>query len=283
MSTPIKPWLCDQFVEIDSVRSAKINGEGVIVVHSWSGTIIYVYLIDQPIKARAIKRIVGENTRVGIGTLFIVSGELVPEDGTKVIPDEGLVTLHALFKDKFYTYRLQDGAPRIGQVHFKNFSRGDEREIWYGPDVKIRHLPSFRVWVNAPQAIKGNWLIASFGSEAFWNQADYSAGRASFRQQQRRSTGKTQFFTFSKPGWMNGGSTYTTPASPPPRRETELDRSYHQLGLTPTASSEEVKAAFRRLAREVHPDVSHLPKDEAEARFNKLYAAYSFIKSANGW
>ena len=69
-------------------------------------------------------------------------------------------------------------------------------------------------------------------------------------------------------------------AAPPPPPESELDRSYKQLGLPSGASDEEVKAAFRRLAREYHPDVSDLPKEEAELRFNRLYEAYAFIKSS---
>ena len=277
MTVDIKRWLCDQFVAIDSVRSAKIQGD-TIAIHTWSGVVIYAYVLDEPTKARTIKRIVQENTRIGIGTLFIVRAEIVPDDGARIEPDEGLVALHALFKDKFYTYRFEDGVPRIGQVHFK--AHGESREVWYGPDITIGHLPSYRVWVSTPQSIKGNWMIANFGSDAFWKQVDYTLGRDAFRQQQqRRAADRTQFRFWSKPGWNAGDENgYMTPAPPP---ETELDRSYKQLGLTNAASDDEVKAAFRRLAREVHPDVSDLPKEEAELRFNKIYEAYALIKSAH--
>lgn len=266
---------------IDSVRAARVAREGHIVVHTWSGVVIHVYLVDEPIKARTVKHILQDNTRVGVGTLFIVNVGIIPADGANVAPDEGLLALHALFKNKLYTYRIHDGTPRIGQVHFKAFSRSDEREIWYGPDVPVEHLPSYRVWVSAPQTIKGNWLVANFGSDAFWKQADYSTGRDSFRREQRRQDAQTNFRFWSNPAWNgSGASGFTTPASPP---ETQLDRSYRQLGLTPAASGDEVKAAFRRLAREVHPDVSPLPKDEAEAQFKKIYDAYTYIKTANGW
>ena len=50
-----------------------------------------------------------------------------------------------------------------------------------------------------------------------------------------------------------------------------------------SATSDEVKAAYRRLARELHPDVSALPKDEAEVRFKMLHEAYTIIKTSNGW
>ena len=280
MNLDVKRWLADRFLAIDSVRSARVSSDGV-AIHTWSGVIINTHVAAKPLKTRAIKRIVQENTRIGIGTLFLVDAEIVPDDGSRVVPDDGLTALHALFKDSVYTYRQQDGDIRIGQVHFKAFNRSDEREVWYGPDLLVRHLPCYRVWVNAPQAIKGNWLIANFGTEAFWKQADYSAGRDAFRRQQRHSSGETKYYTWSS-GWGDAaGQGYTTPAAPPP--PSELDRSYQQLGLARTASDDEVKAAFRRLAREVHPDVSDLPKAEAEARFKLIYAAYSYIKAANGW
>ncbi len=154
MNVDVKRWLADHFLAIDSVRSARVNGEG-IAVSTWSGVIIHVYVVTEPIKARAIKRIVQENTRIGIGTLFVVDAEIVPDDGSRLVPDDGLSVLHALFKDTVYTYRWQDGDLRIGQVHFKAFNRGDEREVWYGPDVLVRHLPCYRVWVNAPQVDQG--------------------------------------------------------------------------------------------------------------------------------
>jgi hypothetical protein len=277
MKVDFKRWLCDQLVAIDSVRSAKVQDDH-IDIQTWSGVVIYAYLLDEPTKARTIKRIIQENTRVGIGSLFIVSAAIVPADGSQVEPDEGLLALHALFKDKLYTYRIENDTPKIGQVHFK--PRGDHREVWYGPDLTIAHLPSFRIWVNTPQSIKGNWMIANFGTDAFWKQADYTIGRDAFREyQDRRATDKANLRFRTKPGWNSAsGSSY----EPPPPPETELDRSYKQLGLPSGASDDEVKAAFRRLAREYHPDVSDLPKEEAEIRFSQLYEAYAFIKAANG-
>ncbi|MEO8394252.1 MAG: DnaJ domain-containing protein [Chloroflexota bacterium] len=285
MKVDFKRWFCDQLVAIDSVRSAKVQGDH-IDIQTWSGVVIYAYILDEPTKARTIKRIVQENTRIGIGTLFVVNAEIVPDDGAQVEPDEELLALHALFKDKLYTYRIEeDGTPKIGQVHFK--ARGDQREVWYGPDITIGHLPSFRIWVNTPQSIKGNWMIANFGTDSFWKQSDYMIGRDAFREHlQRRAVDRSRFRFWAKPGWnsaMGGESPGEGYAVPPSAPESELDRSYKQLGLPSGAPDDEVKAAFRRLAREYHPDVSDLPKEEAEIRFKMIYDAYAFIKSANGW
>jgi molecular chaperone DnaJ len=53
-------------------------------------------------------------------------------------------------------------------------------------------------------------------------------------------------------------------------------RDYYEiLGLSRTADEKEIKSAFRRLARELHPDVSELP--DAEERFREAAEAYEVL------
>jgi molecular chaperone DnaJ len=52
---------------------------------------------------------------------------------------------------------------------------------------------------------------------------------------------------------------------------------YEILGLGRSASEQEVKRAFRRLARELHPDVSELP--DADERFRKVAEAYEVLSN----
>ncbi|MCA9906768.1 MAG: DnaJ domain-containing protein [Anaerolineae bacterium] len=66
-------------------------------------------------------------------------------------------------------------------------------------------------------------------------------------------------------------------------QDAKLDIAYKQLGLTRDAVEDDVKSAFRKLARECHPDVSHLPKEEAEHRFRTIIEAYTYIRTTNGW
>jgi molecular chaperone DnaJ len=55
-------------------------------------------------------------------------------------------------------------------------------------------------------------------------------------------------------------------------------RDYYEiLGLQRTASDSDVKRAFRKLAREVHPDVSDAP--DAEARFKEAVEAYEVLSN----
>jgi molecular chaperone DnaJ len=53
-------------------------------------------------------------------------------------------------------------------------------------------------------------------------------------------------------------------------------RDYYEiLGLSPGASDKQIKSAFRRLARELHPDVSDHP--EAQERFREAAEAYEVL------
>lgn len=54
---------------------------------------------------------------------------------------------------------------------------------------------------------------------------------------------------------------------------------YQILGVTPGATDEEIKTAYRRLARQFHPDVN-LGKADAEQKFKEINGAYQLIQTA---
>jgi molecular chaperone DnaJ len=56
---------------------------------------------------------------------------------------------------------------------------------------------------------------------------------------------------------------------------TQIRDLYEILGVGRDASSEDIKKAYRRLAREYHPDVN--PDPAAEARFKEVSAAYEIL------
>ena len=67
---------------------------------------------------------------------------------------------------------------------------------------------------------------------------------------------------------------------------TNLDAAYKVLGITPDATDDEVKAAYRRMALKHHPDrVTTLGEDvrkAAEKKFQEINAAKETIYKARG-
>lgn len=291
MIEDIKRWLASQIININSVRHCVIKPEDVrdpdrdpsMIVYTWSSTLIHVYLFTQLPRLRIMKRILSEDTRLGVGSLFILDDDLLPPDGDRFTPDDTLTSLHALYKDKIYTYWVEEDAPVIGQVHFKVFGRADQTEVWYGPNVNIAHLPSYRIWLSTPTSIKGTWLIANFGTEAFWKKSDVNATRDKFRKKHHHNKSFTWQYAWS--GSTTWADTSGEKVEPPPPKPTssKLVQSLSLLGLSENPTFEDVKAAFRQMARELHPDVSELPKEEAETRFKLINEAYTYIKTTNRW
>src|SRR5262245_11638009 len=56
----------------------------------------------------------------------------------------------------------------------------------------------------------------------------------------------------------------------------EGENLYAVLGVPNKATKEEIQAAFKKRARELHPDVNKAP--DAEEKFKKLVAAYEVLK-----
>lgn len=55
---------------------------------------------------------------------------------------------------------------------------------------------------------------------------------------------------------------------------------YKTLGVTKSATAKEIKSAYRKLAREWHPDVNPTRKKQAEERFKEISEAYEVLGDA---
>lgn len=81
-------------------------------------------------------------------------------------------------------------------------------------------------------------------------------------------------------GGGGGGSSYT--------QEDALADAYRQLDVSPNASDDEVKKAYRQMAKKYHPDALRaqgLPEEmiaKATERMSKINAAWAAVKSARG-
>ena len=64
--------------------------------------------------------------------------------------------------------------------------------------------------------------------------------------------------------------------------ERKMRDPYSVLGVSPNATDEEIKKAYRRLSRKYHPDanINNPDKAAAEERFKEVQAAYDQIVKA---
>jgi DnaJ like chaperone protein len=69
--------------------------------------------------------------------------------------------------------------------------------------------------------------------------------------------------------------------------KAEADSAYKILGISPTATDDEVKKAYRKMAVENHPDkVAYLGEDvqrAAKEKFQRINEAYEAIKKQRGF
>lgn len=280
MSTAAQEWLRQQLKGLESVKSCMrpLDFDSDLIVRTWVGMRVNIYFLNEIPSVRVMRRILHENSRNYQGTLFLLHQRLLPVDRTRLAPENGLRALHELNSERIYTFNPSQS--RLGQVHFEYMPDGIEREAWYGEDVVIGELRILNVTVST-QGIRGQWMMADFGQNPYWVNSEYRAERLKARFN-TTPFGKYGQFTWDRfdVGGNPGGADRDSLRQ---AYESELDRSYAVLEIATTATPEEAKAAFRRLARLFHPDTSTLEKTEAEERFRQLNKAYDYIKHKKGW
>lgn len=97
---------------------------------------------------------------------------------------------------------------------------------------------------------------------------------------------KSMFTGYSYGGGYYGGQSYGGGSSSTYTSRSASDNDYRILEVSPDATDDEVKKAYRAAAKKHHPDkVSHLGEDvrkEAEEKFAQVNEAYERIKKARG-
>ncbi|MEM9954668.1 MAG: DnaJ domain-containing protein [Chloroflexota bacterium] len=277
MTNSIARWIRATFAVVPDVSRASIEPDpsviykthrADVVVSTWMGARLYIYLIEKAPKVREIKSILRDNSRSGIGTLFLVDRNLLPADDSQLKMQDWWEALSSLHHDFIYTYFFDDDELHITQAHFTPINGKDVFRTWYLPEFAIEKVTVRRRNVITGN-VKGRWHLGDIASP------DYKRKMGDERANQRfhYRTKYTQDIPNGKANQVGSNAV----------RDMKLSRYYKLIGVQQGASEKEIKTAFRQMAMKVHPDVSALPRQEATERIKQLNEAYEYIKEYHGW
>ena len=231
--------------------------EADVIVETWMNSRLYIYMVERAPKPRQIKAILKQNSGASIGTLFLVRCELLPGDGYCGKLQDWQDDLRALNLGAIHAYDAAGDEIAILQVNLDETAQRGIFNVWHTRDFPCDAVSVRRR--DVPGRIKGSWAIGDIASPRFKRRINEERARRRFHYRTRELQGSA--------------------ASPAER----INAAYLALEIEVGAGQEAVKEAFRKLARQYHPDVSAHEKDEAERRFKEVKSAYDQIKSHRRW
>jgi hypothetical protein len=224
-------YLVDTFREVETVRSVRVLDEGAMLVDLVQPTFdeeIAIYLLAGELSIDFIKKALNGNTRADIHTLFILSLDLISENGTTAQMSEGLRLLLDVYGGMVYAYEITPRGVRVSPVYVDR-----EYKVVRGDAVNLAHLSGDYSAIDT-KYIRGVRKTASFAQRHFHT---------------------------------------STPA--PKRPSDPLQSCYDLLGVPLSASLADVKKAYRKKARQHHPDTNKSP--DATLLMQEINEAYEKI------
>lgn len=269
MSTVIQTWLQGLFAHAQDVRRASTRPDPAVitptrpsdlVIETWMGARLYVHLITQAPKIAHIKQILRDNTRNNVGTLFLIHADLVPAHGEAFKLRDWLAALAELNHQTWvYAYKAHAAGFSLCQVQCVPTPAGTRHVAWHVDDFPIESVAARKRDVQAH--LRGTYLVGDIASQTFRRRVNYERVHQTFHYRTR---------------------TKQTPNHPQTSSET-LERCYDLLGVKRGSDQATVKAGYRKMALQLHPDVSALPRSEAERRFKEVSEAYEMLKRHHQW
>jgi hypothetical protein len=162
-------YLLNTWREVDTVREVRVLDEGALMVSQSPYGFdedIAVYLLAGELSLEFIKQAINGNTRADIHTLFILSHDLLPDDGVICNPDESLRLLLELYAGKVYAYNVDSRKVTVFPVYI-------DGRVTYGQPVDIANLGADYVEVRNSKVIRGVRKIADFAQRNF-NRSNHS-------------------------------------------------------------------------------------------------------------
>ena len=290
-----------QFVLHHLTRQAERLGHPVSAIpHSGAdllitlpgGQHVAIYVVNYGLRSPDLADQLAANTRHAIHSLYILDGRMLPEDGELVEVPHWMSALHGVLLGRVYGYWCRGREVTIRPVHLEWRWGDDRRRVIHGPAVEWGDARPLMV-ESASKYLPGYFAAAEFGEGAFWKRRDPNAGRQA-RYTWRRWSGGPQrppqgeqreraeafeqefgdvWGEADEPQFGRRKRSETRRPSPRPVHH----RHYQVLGITHEASSEEIKRAYRRKARENHPDLHPDERDKYNLRMAQINAAFEAI------
>lgn len=266
MENIVAKWLASEFLNVQDVKSALAHNHKTnifqnhgadFVVETWMNSRLYVYILDKNIKSRNIKSTLKQNTNASVGTLFILNMALLPADGETSKLQDWQNDLRVMNGGSIYAYGMVEDEMKIIQVNFSETMHQHVYDCWHTTDFPLDTVSVRRREFSTN--IKGTWYVGDIASPQFKRRINQERASQRFHYRTKK----------------------TTPVDVAP--VDQLNAAYLTLQIEVSAGQDAVKEAFRKMAREYHPDVSEHDKEEAEQRFKEIKSAYDAIKSYRDW
>jgi hypothetical protein len=306
---------CQTAEQITNCRFDAETADATIDLNS--GKTVAVYVINRAIRIPEIVETCRANTARRHHTLFIVDGRMLPDDNSETEPDHWMIALHSLARGRIYAYWCDRRRCTIRPIHMEWRWGDSPRQFIFGPVVDIGRLRADRVELTG-KYITGHFTVADFGDGAFWKKQDPNAGREhkyswrewSFGGQKRRAEEPQPETEGQWDPWEAFRQNYGEPPGADfawnakqryRQRQEEQERqrqqrqrqrysgrrtasynsdlrNYTVLGVSTSASIDEIKQAYRRMARENHPDMHPDQKEHYTAKMADINAAFDALR-----
>lgn len=232
-------------LEASGTATVAHDGGDTILVELKSGHEVSIHLIETVLPVYELKLNLIENAEDEIYSLFVLWGDMfLHHDGEIFQPDAWMLALIALYGGKLYAFDVYGKDIRIFPAYFEPLTGGLLYRVHYGADIDVTRLSCGSYDMKHPE-LSGSWLIADFTG------ATPPPKRAKKPEETKKPAHR-------------------------PRRETP----WEILGITKTTERDEIKRAYRRMARRYHPDLNSSP--DAHYLMQKLNTAYDRILTELG-
>jgi DnaJ domain len=291
-------YLITETAKSDYVRRCVAVDDADLRIDLKNGKAVAVYIINRALRLPEIRERYEENSMRKLNTLFIVDQRILPANKSEAEAAFWMSALHALTDGRIYAYRCERRDVSIVPLHIEWRWGAERRFFEYGPAVSPASLQTSNVDC-ASKYITGVFASATFGDAPFWKK------RTLTDEKKRKHTWRNQSFHSNRrsppppphddePVWdsweeferryaeadfgnFNWSGNSQRQSSTGVRNAMPAAKHYSLLGVNTSASFDEVKRAYRTMARQYHPDLHPQSKQEYTQKMAEINAAFEAI------